>query len=194
MPFSFSGICGRMAGGGYAPGRSGNISCREGDYIRITPRGFSLAEVEEEHIVTVWPDGGHQQKDGLKPSGELAMHQIIYKLRPDVGGVIHAHPPKATALAMAGHPLDAARMPDLLATLGRVPLIGYFPSGSRELAQAVGEVIRTHNALLLANHGVVVTGPTLKDAWFHLQVLESCAEICLHAQALGGIQPLPSET
>ena len=182
--------CHQVYRAGYTPGRSGNASCREGhSELLITPSGYCLGEMTEESVVRVMPDGRSSQPD-KKPSMELPMHQAVYAERPDIGAIIHAHPTKATALAVSGHSLDFHIIPELSLSLGAVPLVGYYLPGTRALADAVGHAFKNSQAILLANHGVVVAGDTLKEAFYNLQLLESFAEIYLLSQMLGGVQKL----
>lgn len=191
-----SDTCQQVFNGGYTPGKSGNISARiSGHDLLITPSGWSFCDIHPEHIVcvsgektcTLSPDFST-----LTPSSELPIHQAIYQVREDIGAIIHAHPPKATSFAVAGLALDQPIIPELTASLDVVPIIPYKLPGSDELAALVAQAFEKHQAILLANHGVITTGKTLKDAFFNLQLLESYAEIVLNCKQLGQMNVLDS--
>ena len=91
-------------------------------------------------------------------SSEIAMHLFIYRRRPDVGAVVHAHPPTATGFAAAGMPLDSALCSEIVITLDKVPLASYGTPGTTELADALAPLVGDHDAILMANHGVVTYG------------------------------------
>ncbi len=185
-------ICHKVSALGYIPGRSGNISARTGAKnetdMLITPSGWSLRDLEAEHMVAV-PARSDVTSD-LKPSSEGIVHQAIYAVRPDVEAIIHAHPPKATALAISGKGLDCYLIPEFIVSLGQVPLIPYYLPGSDDLAKACAEVFKKHDAVILANHGVIVTGDSLIEALYNLELLENFADTYINASMLGNVNHL----
>jgi L-fuculose-phosphate aldolase len=183
--------CRRLYEKGYAPARSGNISVRVEEKLLITPSGWSLSEMEARAVVTVLPDGQVLATGELKPSSELPMHRQIYTARPDIGAIIHAHPPKATALSVTGKPFNNKLMAELIMHLGdEVPMVPYHLPGSDALADAIAKTIRAHDCLLMANHGVITTGATLKDAYYQLELLEFAVEVYLTSRQLGQVNEL----
>ena len=186
---NLSTICKLVFDHGYTPGKSGNISTRSNETdLLITPSGWSFMDIKPNDIVHVSSDGSVQT---LKPSSELPVHKIIYDTRTDINAVIHAHPTKATALAVAGIDLNTHIIPELSVSLGPVPLIAYRLPGSPELANDVKKAFENnHQAILMANHGVITTGRDLKEAFFNLQLLESFAEIVITCKQLGTINTL----
>lgn len=186
--------CQLVFNGNYTPGKSGNISVKiNNDSLLVTPSGWSLMDVQSDHVVQVTHEKSIALSSAfshLKPSSELPVHQAIYQTRPDIGAVIHAHPVKATSFAVAGIALDQPIIPELTASLGNVPLVPYELPGSEAFANIVSEAFKDAQAVLLANHGVITTGKTLKDAYFNLQLLESYAEIMLNCRQLGNVNVL----
>lgn len=159
------------------PAKTGNISLRHGSSIWITPTGCCLGEVEPAHLVETTMAGGILSGQH-KPSSEWLIHREIYRRRADIGAVIHAHPSKATALAAAHCTLDTGLIAEVVYTLGEIPLIPYVLPGSEALAGHVGDACsKGAVVMLLANHGVVATGKDLREALFHLELLESVAEV-----------------
>jgi L-fuculose-phosphate aldolase len=107
-------------------------------------------------------------------------------VRADVAAVCHGHPPFATAFAAAGQALAGCLLPEVVATLGAVPLAPYATPGTEEVPRAVRDLIAGHDALLLANHGVVAVGATLTEAFFRLETVERLAQVTLLARLAGG--------
>jgi L-fuculose-phosphate aldolase len=116
---------------------------------------------------------------------ELPMHLAIYRRREDVGAIVHAHPPFATAFAVAGIPLDRPILAEAVLLLGPVPLVAYAPPSTQELAEAVAGAAAGASALLLANHGAVALAETLEQAVIRMETLEHLARVSLLARLLG---------
>ena len=143
-------------------------------------------------LVIVDPSG--KKVNGARGvSSEIAMHLLIYRLRPDVGAVVHAHPPTATGYAAAGIALDSALCSEIIVTLGSVPLASYETPGTQELAEALSPLIAEHDAILMANHGVVTCGADLLTAYMNMETVEHFAKIALVTHQLGKQQPLSDQ-
>jgi L-fuculose-phosphate aldolase len=125
-----------------------------------------------------------------RASSELAMHLLIYRERPDVKAVCHAHPPHGTAFAVAGLPIDQPILSEVILTLGCVPLAEYGTPSTDELSNAMRPLVKHHNALLMANHGAVAYGSDLWQAWDRLETLEHTAKIAILSRLLGGSRNL----
>ncbi len=168
----------------------GNLSVRlENGTILCTPTLMSKGLLEPDDLVIVSPQG--QKLRGPRDvSSEIAMHLLIYARRPDVGAVVHAHPPTATGFAAAGMALDRALCAELVATLGSVPLAKYETPGTPELAEALAPLVSDHDAILMANHGVVTYGIDLRTAYMNMETVEHFAKIALVTHLLGRQQPL----
>ncbi len=174
----------RLAERGLIAGAEGNLSARCAvDRVLVTPAARGKGELEPGDLVEVDLDG--RARGGGQPSTELALHLAILVARPDVGAVVHAHPPAATGFAAAGVALDGAFLPEL-AALGSVGLVPYAAPGTAALAEAVRPYATRHEALLLANHGAVTMGRTAEEAEQRMESLEQGARILLVARLLGG--------
>lgn len=175
---------------GYMPGTSGNLSVRlESGAILATPTGCSKYLLRGCDMVVVDPEGRHLA-GSRHVTSEIGMHLAIYRARPDVHAVVHAHPPVATGFACAGRALDEPLCSEAIMTLGAVPLAPYATTGTDELAESIEALIPKHSAILLANHGAVTYGTGLLDAFLKMETVEHFANICLVAHRLGSASPL----
>jgi ribulose-5-phosphate 4-epimerase/fuculose-1-phosphate aldolase len=118
------------------------------------------------------------------------MHLAIYGARSDVGAVVHAHPPTATAFAVAGEPMPAQVLPELACQVGPVATVPYFTPGTPAAATAFAPYLADHDAFLMANHGAATVGPSLEAAHLRMESLEHAARILLAARLLGRVTPL----
>ncbi len=170
---------------GLVAATDGNLSVRlEDGSILCTPTLMSKGLMEADDLVIVDPDG--RKLHGTRNvSSELAMHLLIYRRRRDVGAVVHAHPPTATGFAAAGMALDRALCAELIVTLGSVPLASYETPGTPELAEALAPLVADHDAILMANHGVVTYGVDLLNAYMNMETVEHFAKIALVTHMLG---------
>jgi L-fuculose-phosphate aldolase len=121
------------------------------------------------------------------------MHLALYRCRPDIGAVVHAHPPLATALTVAGYHLAPPLLPEAVVALGEVPTIPYQMPTTWQFANDVGAAMRQAEAALLENHGSVAVGATLQAAFNKMEILERAAQILYLAKLLGRVQPLSPE-
>jgi L-fuculose-phosphate aldolase len=170
----------------YIVATEGNLSVRLGDgRILATPAGYAKGNLVPEDLVLLDAEG-HSLQGRHEPSSELLMHLLFYRLRPDVQAVCHAHPPHATGFASAGRALDQAIMPEVIVTLGKVPLAPYGTPGTEELSMTLEPFVPHYNAVLMANHGAVTCGPDLLTAFFRMETVEQLARVTLVAEMLGG--------
>lgn len=128
---------------------------------------------------------GNKLNGYRSPSSELAMHLLIYKLRPDINAVCHAHPPTATGYAAAGLPLNRPILAELVVSLGCIPVAQYGTPGTPELTDAIEPLVQGHDAILMANHGVVTYGQDLLTAFFRMETAEHFARVALVTELLG---------
>jgi len=172
---------------GFVASNDGNISVRLGpDRLLMTPSGVSKVDMTPEMMVVTDLEGTVvSSAPGRKPSSEILMHLVAYAERPDVGAVVHAHPPISTGFAVAGIPLDRAVLAEVVTTLGSIPIADYGTPSTRELAEAVRPHLRAHDGLLLANHGAVALGKDLFGAYYKMETIEHFARISLVARLLG---------
>ncbi len=178
---------------GMASANSGNISARlDEETVLITPTLVSKGFMRPEQLLAVNLHGEVLRGEGY-PTTETPMHLRLYRERGDIGGVVHAHPPIATAFAVAGKPLDLHLIPEAVIFLGEVPLVPFQPPGSPELAEVTVPYLRDYDAVLLQNHGVLCWGSDVEQAYHRLETVEFCAQVTFTAQQLGGAKELPSE-
>ena len=178
---------------GLVAATDGNLSVRlENGNILCTPTLMSKGLMEPEDLVIVDSRGG--KLNGARGvSSEIAMHVLIYRSRPDVGAVVHAHPPTATGYAAAGLALDRALCSEIIVTLGSVPLANYETPGTPELAEVLAPLVADHDAILMANHGVVTCGKDLLNAYMNMETVEHFAKIALVTHLLGKQQTLSDQ-
>jgi L-fuculose-phosphate aldolase len=182
--------CRRLAEAGLIAGQDGNVSVRVAeDRALVTPAGLIKGELTSDDIVEVDLHGG-RIRGHRRPSSEIDMHLRILRRRPDVGAVVHAHPPVATGFSVAGEAFDACVLPELIFQVGWVPLVPYGTPGTAELGEQLEPFIKDYDALLLANHGAVTMGATLTDARIRMESLEHAAKILLTARLLGRVVEL----
>ncbi|HSA05775.1 MAG TPA: class II aldolase/adducin family protein [Candidatus Gastranaerophilales bacterium] len=177
---------------GFVPGSSGNISHKTDNTIIITPSGSCLGKLSTSDLVKIDLDGNLVDLKG-KPSSEKLMHVEIYKRRPDISAIIHAHPPKSTALSVAGKEIKAPLIAEAVVTLGEIPLVKYETPSSFELAQNVADCFIGHEAVLMANHGVTVCGKSLEKAYYKMETVEFTSEIYLITELLNKRNEIPAE-
>ena len=184
------GIGKRMYDRGYIASNDGNISVRLGDgSVLITPTGVSKGFMKSDDLIVVDMNGNLLEGRG-KPSSESYMHLNVYKDRPDVNSVCHAHPPYATGFAVAGIPLDKMVLPEFIIMLGKVPVVEYGETGSSELYGKISSYIKNYDVLLLANHGALTVGNGLLNAYRKMETLEHAATIQFIARQLGNVNEL----
>jgi L-fuculose-phosphate aldolase len=175
----------RMYARGYTASNDGNISVRLGpDRLLMTPKSVCKGFMTPDMMCITDLDGRKLQGD-RDPSTEMLMHLEVYRQRPDVQAVVHAHPPTATGFAVAGIPLDRAVLAEVLTTLGSIPIAEYATPSTKELPEAVRKYIKAHDGMLLANHGALTVGGDLFGAYFKMETIEHFAKISLVARLLG---------
>ena len=177
---------------GFVPATDGNISARLGDgSILITPSGVSKGTLVPADLAKLGMDG--RLISGKKPSSEYRLHLCVYKQRPGAMAVVHAHPPLATGLACAGKALDKPLTSEMVIALGKVPLAGYATPGTDEVGDSIAGLMREHDAVMLANHGVVTCGRDLETAFQRMETVEQAAKITLAAELAGGGRLIPPD-
>jgi L-fuculose-phosphate aldolase len=183
--------CRRLYERGLIAGAEGNVSVRVArGRILITPAGVSKADLRPTDIVAI---GGRSRSAARRPSTELAMHLRVYDRRRDVRAVVHAHPPVATAFAVAGEAFEPAILPEVVVSLGPIALVPYATPGTETLAARLEALLERHDVFLLANHGATTVGPSLTVAYERMESLEHSARILLAARLLGRVRTLTPE-
>jgi L-fuculose-phosphate aldolase len=170
---------------GFVASNDGNISVRLDDHRLITtPTAVSKGFMTPDMMVITDLEGKKIAGE-RNASSELKMHLEVYRHRPDVRAVVHAHPPTATGFAVAGIPLDRAVLAEVITTLGSVPIAEYATPSTEELPAAVRRYITAHDGLLLANHGALAIGGDVYAAYYRMETIEHFATISLVARTLG---------
>ena len=176
----------------YVVSSDGNVSIRlDENRVLATPTMTCKGRMTEDSLALTDLEG--KPLNDKKASSELAMHLLIYRERPDIKAVCHAHPPHGTAFAVAGLAIDQPILSEVILTLGCVPLAGYGTPSTTELTEAMKPFVAHHNALLMANHGAVAYGADLWQAFDRLETLEHTARIAILSRALGGANDLPKD-
>jgi L-fuculose-phosphate aldolase len=172
---------------GFVASNDGNISVKIGpDRLLMTPASVSKGFMTPEMMVVTDLAGQVvEAAPGRKPSSEILMHLVAYRERPDIGAVVHAHPPLSTGFAVAGIPLDRAVLAEVVTTLGSIPIAEYATPSTKALAESVAPYCRAHDGLLLANHGALALGKDLFAAYYKMETIEHFARISLVARMLG---------
>lgn len=165
----------------YVAANDGNISVKVGpNEIWTTPTGVSKGYMRPEMMVKV-DLSGKVLSGNMKPSSEVKMHLRVYNENPEVNAVVHAHPPVATSFAIAGISLDKPVLPEAIVLLGNVPVAPYALPGTQEVPDSIAPYCKTHNAVLLANHGALTWGRDLMEAYFRMESLEHYATILMYS-------------
>ncbi|MGI8744501.1 MAG: class II aldolase/adducin family protein [Bryobacteraceae bacterium] len=176
---------------GWVAANDGNISIRlDANRILCTPTAISKGMMRPDDLIIC--DCAGNKLEGIRErTSEIAMHMTIYKIRPDVKAVVHAHPPVATGYATAGRALNQALLPEAIICLGCVPLADYGLPGTPALTDGMLPYIPKYDAILMGNHGSVAYGEDVYQAFFRMDTVEHFARISLVAELLGGPKVLP---
>lgn len=184
---------GKLAGiKGYTPGISGNISARFGENVVITSSGSANGYLEDNEFSVIDFDGNYVSENS-KPSSEKFLHLEFYKKRPDINYIMHVHSPYLTAFAASGLALEDAISPEIVYCFSKIPLAKYALPGSNELVEKTAIYFEDYDIVLLENHGVIVGGATMKQAYLNLELVEEYAKTLICAKILGGAKILPEE-
>lgn len=171
----------------FISGAAGNISARLPDgHLLITPSGLNKGKLTTNDLLVIDLNGNCVNGDATcRPSSEVPMHLEVYRQRPDVGAVIHAHPITCVALSLVGISLQDAYIPEALVMLGPVPTTPYATPSSTENRDAIAGLIADHDAIILAHHGSLTVGRTLEEAYARLEILEHTAKTVALAFQMG---------
>jgi L-fuculose-phosphate aldolase len=186
--------CRAVHGRGWCANHEGNVTALTAEgKVLATPTAVSKGDVRESDLLLL-DRFGRKVAGSRKPFSELSMHLAVYQSRPDVGAVVHAHPPRATAFASAGRAIEARFLPEFVVSIGgAVPVVPFALPGSESLVKALQPVLEEFDVVLLASHGVLAWGPDVSTALLRIEHAEEAAEVLLHAAALGGAKPIPDE-
>lgn len=171
----------------------GNISARLSENeILTTPRAVSKGYLEPHMIVKVNLQGEVlEAAEGYRPSTETKMHLRIYNELPEMKGVVHAHPPYATAFAIKGEALDKMMMPESVIMIGDIPLAEYGTPSTEEIPDSLMPFLGKKTAVLLENHGALTWGTDVMEAYLNMERLEYTAKITFITRMIDGERELP---
>ena len=172
-----------------SPATSGNISARFGENILITASGTCLADLCDEDIVLI-DQNSNVLNGSKKPSSEKNLHKSIYEIRPDINAIIHCHSPYASAFAVSHIPLSKPIISENVFYFGEIPVAEYALPGSDKLVENTAKYFAKHDAVLLANHGIVIGAGDLKNAYYLMETAETYAQIYINSVILGGAKEL----
>jgi L-fuculose-phosphate aldolase len=183
----------RMWTRGWVASNDGNLSVRlDVRGFLVTPTGVSKGFLTRRMLVRLDETGSARPcRGGFRPSSEIRMHLEVYRRRPDVGAVVHAHPPFATAFAVAGIPMDRNVLPEAVLTLGAVPLAPYGTPSTDEIPESIAPFVEGSDVILLSNHGALAFGSDLLTAYHRMETLEHTAAITWYAMGLGRVRAIP---
>ena len=178
---------------GFVAANDGNISVKINDHeYYCTPTGVSKGSLTPDMIIKV-DENGKKLEGKLNPSSEIKMHMRVYRERPDVTAVVHAHPPVATAFTVADIDLDQYILPEAVLTIGNVPTCDYGTPSTMEIPDSLDPYLQKHDAFLLRNHGALTVGCNLNKAFFVMEEVEFNAVICKHAMDLGAVHEISND-
>ena len=176
-------ICIQMNEDGLNQGTSGNVSCRDGESILITPSGVPYKNLTSEKIVSMNTDGEYE--GSLKPSSEWRMHADIYNFRSDAGAIVHVHSPYATALSCHRRNIPAFHYMVAVAGGEDVRCADYATFGTQELSNNMIQALDNRKACLLSNHGLIAFGDNLSHAFGLAKEIETLAKQYILSRHLG---------
>ncbi len=173
-------------------GTDGNLSLRIGpDRILATATGVPKGRMKADDLVVIDASGRRISGD-RDASSEIRVHLAAYAVRPDISAVVHAHPPAALAMSLAGIEMEPPFIPESVLSLGPVARAEYRTPGSMELAGVLEENLRCHDAIMMERHGALTLGRSLEEAYNRMESLEHTAKTIWMARALGPVEPLPA--
>jgi L-fuculose-phosphate aldolase len=177
----------RLYNRGFAAANDGNLTIRLNQKeVLCTPTMVSKGFMKPEDICKVDYEG-RQLEGSRKRTSEVLLHLAVYKSRPDVHGVVHCHPPHATAFAVAREPIPQGVLPEVEVFLGQVPMADYETPGTQKFADTILPHVQHANTIILANHGTVTFGPTLENAYFHTEIIDAYCRILILARQVGTV-------
>lgn len=180
-------ICYKMWQQGWVAANDGNVTVKlDENTFLATPTGISKSFMEPDKIVKINRKGEVLEAlEGYRPSSEIKMHLKCYEERPDVGAVVHAHPPTATGFALANKAMDTYSLIECVIAIGAVPIAPYGTPSTDEVPQSIAPFLPNHDVILLENHGALTVGADLITAYYRMETLELWAKTSFVAQMLG---------
>ncbi len=177
----------------YICGVEGNFSIRlEQNLILTTPAGVCKGRLKEDDLVLV-DMNGNSIKENKRASTEIKMHLTVYENRPDIKACVHAHPTFAVAFSVAGVTLNQFILPEVVVTLGSIPVAPYATPSTDEVSDSIAPLVKEYDSVILDHHGALTYGANLWDAYYKLETLEHHAQTLYVAQTLGNVKTLEAQ-
>jgi L-fuculose-phosphate aldolase len=184
-------ICHRLYRQGMIAAGDGNVSARlDEERVLVTPTGMHKGFIKESDLV-ITDVHGKLLRGTKKPSSEFLMHELIYAERPEMGAVVHAHPPMTVGLALAGVTLAECVLSETCLVLGPILTAPYSTPTTDEVPRVLRPYVRQSNAVIMDRHGALTYGRDLDEAYNRMEAMEHAAKITHAARALGPVAPLP---
>lgn len=181
-------VCNKMWQKGWVAANDGNVSVKIAENTFLcTPTGISKSFITPDKLLKINEKGEVLEADGdYKPSSEIKMHLRAFKDREDVGAVLHAHPPVATAFALAHIPLDSYTLIESAIAIGSIPIAPFGIPSTDEVPESIAPFLPEHDVILLENHGALTVGSDVITAYYRMETLELTANTIYHARMLLG--------
>ncbi|HZS37075.1 MAG TPA: class II aldolase/adducin family protein, partial [Polyangia bacterium] len=185
-------ICHRMYRQGYIAAGDGNVSARlpDGERVLVTPTGYHKGFIKEDDLV-ITDLHGKLLRGSKNPSSEFLMHELIYAERPEMGAVVHGHPPITVGLALAGVSLAQCVLSETCLVLGAILTAPYSTPTTDEVPRVLRPFVRQSNAVVMDRHGALTYGRDLDEAYNRMEAMEHAAKITHAARVIGPVAPLP---
>ncbi len=184
-------ICHRMYRQGFIAAGDGNVSAKlDEERVLVTPTGFHKGFIRAENLI-ITDVHGRRLKGAHQPSSEFLMHELVYAERPDVGAVVHAHPPITVGLALAGVTLAQCVLSETCLVLGAILTAPYMTPTTEEVPSTLRPYVRQANAIVMDRHGALTVGSDLDEAYNRMEAMEHASKITHAARVIGPVSPLP---
>ena len=184
-------ICHRLYAKGMIAAGDGNVSARlDGERVLVTPTGFAKGHIRESDLVIV-SVSGKLLRGEHKPSSEFLMHELVYRERPDMNAVVHAHPPITVGLALAGVSMAQCVLSETCLVLGPILTAPYSTPTTDEVPRVLRPYVRQANAVVMDRHGALTYGRDLEEAYGRMEAMEHASKITHAARAIGPVAALP---
>ena len=177
---------------GMVAANEGNISVRVApERVICTPTGVSKGFMSPDEMAELSVEG--KLLNGKPVTSEVALHLEVYRVRPDINAVVHAHPTVATAYAISGQPPPLNTLAETALVFRDLPIAAYGTAGTREIVDTVAPHLPDHNAILMQNHGALTLGEDLMEAYYRMEILEKFCRTALAVAQLGSAEKIPYE-
>ena len=170
----------------------GNISLKRNGLIYVTPSAMNKAFLTEE-MIAVTDEDGNQIGGNYKATSELRLHVLTYRMREDIGGIFHAHPPYLTAHAVCGKPVETRAYPEMMFKYGSFQVAPYGRPGTDDIVRGLKPLLKKSDVALLENHGAIAVGPDALEAMNNMEAAEAIAKVLTLAKLVKQEKNLPEE-